>query len=84
MRNHIIRKVENHYKTPLRVFHISKGVATATAKRKARWVAMREKRGRGWNTTKNKQMNEPVTPISLIPSSIAIVSQPLNLIIAVS
>lgn len=45
---------------------------------------MKEKRERGWNTTKNKQMNEPVTLISLIPSSIAIVSQPLNLIITVS
>lgn len=81
MRSHTIRKVENHYKPPLRVFHISH---LKKEKKKPKWVAMKEKRERGWNTTKNKQMNEPVTLISLIPSSIAIVSQPLNLIITVS
>lgn len=79
MRSHTIRKVENHYKPQLIVFHICHW-----KKEKKKWVAIKEKRERGWNTTKNKQMNEPVTLISLIPSSIAIISQPLNLIIAVS
>lgn len=61
MRSHTIRKVENHYKPPLRVFHISKGGATATAKskKKIRWVVMREKWERGWNTTRTSRLMNP-------------------------
>lgn len=54
MRSHTIRKVENHYKPQLIVFHICHW---KKKKKKTKWVAMKEKRERGWNTTKNKQMN---------------------------